>query len=114
LKVWPGVGAPSTRSIPSCEACDEVERSELYEGYDSDAKLDICECIRALLNQKNWALARKSKHVARQFAKFYADNTDHTLDDLNGLSEFAQADLRIKVWKGAAAALRDELKDPAL
>jgi hypothetical protein len=54
---------------------DEVERSELYEGYDSDAKLDICECIRALLNQKNWALARKSKHVARQSAKFYADIT---------------------------------------
>jgi hypothetical protein len=41
-------------------------------------------------------------------------NTDHTLDDLNGLSEFAQADLRIKVWNCAAAALRDELKDPAL
>jgi hypothetical protein len=95
------------------QAYEEVKRSELYAGYKDDEKLAICDCIKDLLNKKSWAAARNPKRVARGFAKFYADKTDVILDDLKGLSEFAQAELRIKMWKIADAALRDEVKDPA-
>ena len=90
---------------------EAAEESDLYEWYDADDKLDICECIREFLPPKSWALAKKSKWVARQYVEMYARDTDLSLDDLNGRSELAQANLRIRLWKGAVRALQGELKD---
>jgi hypothetical protein len=93
------------------QAYDEAHESDLYEWYDAVDKLDICECVRYLLPSKSWALAKKSKWVARQYVIMYATDTDLSLADINERSELAQANLRNKLWKGAADALRDELKD---
>ena len=76
------------------QAYKDADASELYEGYDADRRLAICDCIKDLLGKKSWAAAQNSKRVAREFAKYYADNTKVTLDDLKGLSEFAQAEKR--------------------
>ena len=89
----------------------EADESDLYEYYDDVDKRDICECIRWLLPPKSWALAKRSTWVARQYVIMYATDTDLSLADLNGRSELAQANLRIKLWKGAVEALQDELKD---
>ena len=99
------------------QAYKDADASELYEGYSAEARLAICDCIRDLLSKRSWAAAQNSKRVAREFAKYYADNTDVTLDDLKGLSEFAQAVNRNKLWKIAHDALRDDeqcyVKSPA-
>ena len=60
---------------------EAAEESDLYEWYDADDKLDICECIREFLPPKSWALAQKSKWVALQYVIMYAArDTDLSLD----------------------------------
>jgi hypothetical protein len=85
-----------------------------YADFDDAEKDDICDAIRLLLSDKNWAFARKSKYLAQQFATMFATDTRVSLDVLDAKSPLAQANTRNKMREEAAKLMENKLELPAL
>ena len=88
----------------------------MFTDYEEVDLHDICESIKALLtiNPKNWALAQRSSLAAQHYANMYAAATQHRFNDLNRMSDRAQAKERNILVHADAAARKEALKnDPA-
>jgi hypothetical protein len=85
-----------------------------YADFDDADKVAICDAIRLLLSDKNWAFAKKSKYLALQFATMFATDTRVSLDVLDDKSPLGQANTRNKMREEAAKLMKNKLELPAL
>ncbi len=86
-----------------------------YADFDDAEKDDICNAIRLLLSDKNWAFAKTSKYVALQFATMFATDTRVSLDVtvLDDKSPLGQANTRNQMREEAAKLMENKLELPA-
>jgi hypothetical protein len=80
-----------------------------YADFDNADKVAICDAIRLLLSDKNWAFAKKSTYLALQFATMFATDTRVSLDVFDDKSPLAQANKRNQMLEEAAKLIENKL-----